>query len=249
MLRQQRSPKNDAQRDARARWPAWRVLAWFVTLALHLGVLAFMLRTPTPLRMSRTNINTDSTDALQLRFIETANVPPAPPRVTPTLAPPPKAPSRARAAKPPAPRPVVSTTPASTLTPLAAAPQDQPRPAAESNYVEGGRGFAQSLRDAHGPAVRLPGELSPHATRYRMADPANSGLRHVADIIKGLTFAGNMDKACLDADTADGLTPRERIAQGMSMRDIKRTAAAHGCVPLNHLDTMREAPMAAPTLR
>lgn len=244
-MRQQRSPKNDAQRDARTRWRARRVLAWFVTLALHLGVLAFMLRTPTPLLMSRTD--THSTDALQLRFIETSSVPPAPPRVTPRLAPPPKAPSRPRAAKPPAPRPVVSTTPASLPTPLAAAPQDQQRPAPGPDYVEGGRGFAQSLRDANGPTVRLPGELSPHATRFRMADPADTGLRHVANIIKGM--AGGEDTACLDAESADGLTPQQQLAQGMSMRVIKRAAAAQGCIPLDRLRTMKQAPMAAPTLR
>lgn len=97
--------------------------------------------------------------------------------------------------------------------------------------------------------MRLPGELRPLATRFRMVDPGDTGLRRVANIIKGLTTAGNADKACLDADTADGLSAQERIAQGMSMRDINRAAAAHGWVQFNQLKTMEQAPMAAPTLR
>lgn len=246
-MRQQRTARSNVQRQPHLRRSAWPVAAWVVTLALHLGVLAFMLRTPTPLLLSRADANPDSTDALQVRFIEAAGVPPARARVIPRLAPPPRLPSPTRAAKSPALKAVVSKGPASPPLQTSAAPQDQPSPAPGPAYVEGGSDFAQRLRDANRPAVRLPGELNPHVPRFRMANPNRSALRSVLNVVKGAF--GGADVACLDAESADGLTPQQQLAEGMSMRDIKRTAAAHGCVPLDRLRSMKKAPMAAPTLR
>lgn len=97
-------------------------------------------------------------------------------------------------------------------------------------YIPGGHSFAERLRAAETvPVPRLPGSAIALAPGVHMVDPRSQGLAGVVRFIGGL--GGASDAACIELDALGRLTDEERRAQHISLRDMKRLAATHRCMP------------------
>jgi hypothetical protein len=204
------------------RWT--RIATLSAVLLLHLGFLAFLLAPPPGWRWP-SETTSPPPDALLVRLLPVRTEPAAQPALP-----------RPARAMPPARRPApvaLPTRPTTRATPPI--PQLAPRAidsliaTAPPDFIAGGGRL--SGPDYRQQNVRVPGSGAPIRGMpvFRMADPRMQGLAGVIRVIGHIT--GAVDPHCLQVNTWNEMSPRERIAQHVDGDDAQMAAIAarYGC--------------------